>query len=92
MAIGVRHMGTARASRRTWSWSRPWSACSPSPAGGVFEPHKLVVHERVDEAVPVTDAPSATDALGGPTREPLLLGSGVFRCLGHPTSGRTAAL
>jgi len=66
-----------------------------------FQPQKLFIDERVDEALPTAPAgatgPTATDAAGtAPTRpataEPVPLAAGRFRSLGHPTSGRAAVL
>jgi hypothetical protein len=76
-------------------------------AGGAivwFEPQKLFIDERVDEALPgaaAAGAPTATS--GGGTapdqpanrpasRAPATLASGVFRSLGHTTSGRAVVL
>jgi hypothetical protein len=77
-------------------------------AGGAatawFQPQKLFIDERVDEALPVA-GPSgeATATAGGdgtaPTRadppaspDPVTLAAGQFRSLGHTTSGRAAVL
>jgi hypothetical protein len=66
-----------------------------------FQPQKLLIDHRVDEALPVAEAPPATGAGGSqadqPTtpparRAPVTLAAGAFRSLGHPTSGRAAAL
>jgi len=66
-----------------------------------FQPQKLFIDHRVDEALPAAAAPSAS-AEGGsqadqpraPTalRAPTTLPAGAFRSLGHPTSGRAAVL
>jgi hypothetical protein len=51
-----------------------------------FQPQKLVIDERVDEAPPAATATTA----GAPA--PASLGAGTFRSLGHETSGRAAVL
>jgi Electron transfer DM13 len=60
-------------------------------AGGVvwFQPQKLVINDRVDEAIP-----SAAGTSGGraATRDPVVLAAGSFRPLGHATSGKASAL
>lgn len=77
-------------------------------AGGAivwFQPQKLFIDERVDEALPTapaaTAARSTTDGDGtAPTRpagqpasgERVTLAAGQFRTLGHTTSGRAAVL
>jgi hypothetical protein len=71
-------------------------------AGGVawFQPQKLLINQRVDEALPVTATPSS-GALGtspgqprtppsGP--EPATLSTSPFRSLGHTTSGQAVVL
>ena len=66
-----------------------------------FQPQKLFIDERVDEALPTAPAsatePTATGADGtAPSRpataEPVTLAQGRFRSLGHTTSGRAAVL
>jgi Electron transfer DM13 len=68
-----------------------------------FQPQKLLIDHRVDEALPAAQAPPATgDGKGGsqadqpttPTarRAPVTLAAGVLRSLGHPTSGRAVVL
>jgi Electron transfer DM13 len=65
-----------------------------------FQPQKLFINQRVDEALPTgqpTTGPTATDADGpAPTRPataaPATLAAGRFRSLGHTTSGRAAVL
>ena len=64
-----------------------------------FQPQKLLIDERVDEALPAAGAPgepTATTAPGGPATTtapgPVVLGSGELRSLGHTTSGRAATL
>src|SRR6266487_6304534 len=68
-----------------------------------FQPQKLLIDHRVDEAPPAAQAPPATgDGEGGsqavqpttPTarRAPLTLAAGAFRSLGHSTSGRAVVL
>lgn len=73
-------------------------------AGGAiawFQPQKLFIDERVDEALPsAAPATTAGSAPSGeattPTRpaagEPVTLAAGQFRSLGHATSGRAAVL
>jgi len=66
-----------------------------------FQPQKLLIDERVDEALPAAAAPQVTAAadteaskLTAPTARqgPVTLAAGVFRSLGHPTAGRAVAL
>jgi hypothetical protein len=71
-------------------------------AGGAiawFQPQKLLIDQRVDEALP--GAPAAGPATTGAdastaTRpagvEPVTVAAGRFRSLGHTTSGRAAVL
>jgi Electron transfer DM13 len=76
-------------------------------AGGAiawFQPQKLFIDERVDEALPVAGPPGEAPATGdgdgtAPTRAnqragrgPVTLAAGQFRSLGHTTSGRAAVL
>jgi hypothetical protein len=71
-------------------------------AAGVawFQPHKLLINQRVDEALPVASTPTSGASGAGPggprTRlsgaEPTILSTGPFRSLGHTTSGRAVAL
>jgi hypothetical protein len=66
-----------------------------------FQPQKLLIDHRVDEALPAAEAPPATSEGGRQTdqpttptvrRTPVTLAAGLFRSLGHPTSGWAAAL
>lgn len=65
-----------------------------------FQPHKLLIDQRVDEALPAAAAPPATKAVaeaGGPVdptarQGPVTLAGGAFRSLGHTTSGRALVL
>ncbi|HEV8651655.1 MAG TPA: DM13 domain-containing protein [Actinomycetes bacterium] len=66
-----------------------------------FQPQKLLIDQQVDEALPAAAAPPATAAAGteaskptGATARqgPVTLAAGVFRSLGHATTGRAAAL
>jgi hypothetical protein len=71
-------------------------------AAGVawFQPQKLLINQRVDEALPVAATPTsgASDTSlsrsgarpSGP--EPRILSTSAFRSLGHATSGRAVAL
>jgi hypothetical protein len=65
-------------------------------AGAVawFQPQKLVIDQRVDEAPPAGPAATGGDTAG--TRpaaaEPVTVAAGRFRSLGHETSGRAAVL
>jgi electron transfer DM13 len=72
-------------------------------AAGVawFQPQKLLIDERVDEAPPATATPppgtgAETGTGQAPTRPPdpapTVLATGPFRSLGHATSGRAVAL
>jgi Electron transfer DM13 len=60
-----------------------------------FQPQKLLIDERVDEPPPAT-APPGTTGDAGPGRppdpEPMVLAAGLFRSLGHATSGRAVVL
>jgi Electron transfer DM13 len=67
-----------------------------------FQPHKLFIDQRVDEALPgaaaaATDTGPGTAGDGAAStrpadREPVTLAAGRFRSLGHETSGRAAVL
>jgi hypothetical protein len=64
-----------------------------------FQPQKLFIDERVDEALPLaTPPPDGTPgtSLGQPDQpaepEPKVLSTSPFRSLGHATSGRATAL
>jgi Electron transfer DM13 len=73
-------------------------------AGGVvwFQPQKLVISKKVDEPIPAAAeaAPGAAGRGSGSTappertagRGPATLAAGLFRSLGHATSGRAVAL
>jgi hypothetical protein len=71
-------------------------------AGGVawFQPQKLLINQRVDEALPATATPTsrASDTSPGQPRtppssaEPTILSTSPFRSLGHTTSGQAVAL
>ena len=53
-----------------------------------FQPQKLVIDQRVDEALPGPPATASPAAPGGP----VTVAAGRFRSLGHTTSGRAAVL
>jgi hypothetical protein len=66
-----------------------------------FQPQKLLIDERVDEALPMpaTSLPERSSAMspGQPptrpaAREPMVLSTSPFRSLGHATSGRAVTL
>jgi electron transfer DM13 len=71
-------------------------------AAGVawFQPQKLLINQRVDEALPVAATPTSgaldTTLRRPGTRpsglEPTILSTSLFRSLGHATSGRAVAL
>jgi Electron transfer DM13 len=65
-------------------------------AGGAivwFQPQKLVIDERVDEALPTAPGAAPTRPAGqAASGEPATLAAGQFRSLGHSTSGRAAVL
>jgi hypothetical protein len=71
-------------------------------AAGVawFQPQKLLINQRVDEALPVVATPTSgvldTSLSRSGTRpsglEPTVLSTSLFRSLGHATSGRAVAL
>ena len=65
-----------------------------------FQPQKLLIDQRVDEAPPVAATPTS-EALGTkpirsgarpPGLEPTILSTSPFRSLGHTTSGQAVAL
>jgi hypothetical protein len=67
-----------------------------------FQPQKLLIDQRVDEALPAAAAPPpATSPAGSGARppatpaarqSPVTLAAGTFRSLGHATAGRAVAL
>jgi electron transfer DM13 len=59
-----------------------------------FQPQKLLIDRRVDEALPAVTATTAeAEAAPVPTAAaPKVLAAGAFRSLGHETSGRATAL
>lgn len=65
-----------------------------------FQPQKLLINQRVDEALPVAATPTSgaldTSLSRSGTRpsgpEPTILSTSLFRSLGHATSGRAVAL
>jgi hypothetical protein len=63
-----------------------------------FQPQKLLIDQRVDEALPgaPTAGPATTGERTATTRpagaEPVTVAAGRFRSLGHTTSGRAAVL
>jgi Electron transfer DM13 len=65
-----------------------------------FQPQKLLIDERVDEALPAAVAPGGGPPDSSPGRpptsaadtEPKILSTSPFRSLGHATSGRAVAL
>jgi Electron transfer DM13 len=71
-------------------------------AAGVawFQPHKLLINQRVEEALPVAATPTSgalgaspghpRTQLSGP--EPAMLSRSPFRSLGHATSGQAVVL
>jgi Electron transfer DM13 len=72
------------------------AAVALAAAGAIvwFQPQKLVIDERVDEAPPGVAAagPGPTGGDGRSRRPPVTLAAGRFRSLGHDTSGRAAVL
>jgi Electron transfer DM13 len=84
--------------RRTWIVVAV--AAAAVLAAGVlvwFQPQKLLIDERVDEALPAPVAPPAGGGEDRPTdptepRGPVTLAAGGFRSLGHAASGRAVAL
>ena len=91
-------MGSSRTRRRTIIVA----VAAGVVAGAVawFQPQKLLINQRVDEALPAAATPpsgaSGTSPSQSPTRaanpEPTILSTSPFRSLGHPTSGRAVAL
>ena len=71
-----------------------------SAAVAWFQPQKLLIDERVDEALPAAVAPVGGPPDTNPGRpptsaadtEPKILSTSPFRSLGHATSGRAVAL
>jgi hypothetical protein len=71
-------------------------------AAGVawFQPQKLLINQRVDEALPATATPTSgalAKNLSRPSTrpsglEPTILSMSLFRSLGHASSGRAVAL
>jgi hypothetical protein len=59
-----------------------------------FQPQKLLIDHRVDEAPPAAGAPPATAPSGSQAGLPstVTVAAGAFRSLGHPTSGRATVL
>ncbi len=65
-----------------------------------FQPQKLLINQRVDEALPVAATPTSGASDTSPSqlrtqtadREPTILSTSPFRSLGHATSGRAVAL
>jgi hypothetical protein len=59
-----------------------------------FQPQKLLIDHRVDEARPAAGAPPATAPSGSQADLPstVTVAAGAFRSLGHPTSGRATVL
>jgi hypothetical protein len=61
----------------------------------VFQPQKLFLDDKVDEAVPVATSPSTDGAAGAPAAsnvEPQTLRAGQFISRDHSTSGAVAVL
>ena len=94
-------MGARRTRRRVIVIALATVALAAGAAIVWFQPQKLFIDERVDEALPTAPAgasgPTATGADGtAPTRpataEPATLAEGRFQSLGHTTSGRAAVL
>jgi hypothetical protein len=61
-----------------------------------FQPHKLLIDQRVDEALPAAVPPGGTEAgrtaAPAATPEPATLAAGESRSLGHATTGRAVVL
>lgn len=65
-----------------------------------FQPQKLLINQRVDEALPVAATPTSGASDTSPSQlrtqtadpEPTILSTSLFRSLGHATSGRAVAL
>jgi hypothetical protein len=66
-----------------------------------FQPQKLLIDERIEEALPSARAPSSTAVANPEARQPtapvaqpaaVTLAAGAFRSLGHSTAGRAVAL
>ena len=79
-------------SRRRWKWSLVAAAVAAAVLGAlVFEPWKLVVDERVQEAAPATPPASSTGAEPVATR-PVVVARGMFISHEHDSSGSVAVL
>ncbi|HSO54704.1 MAG TPA: electron transporter, partial [Actinomycetes bacterium] len=94
-------MGAGR--RRTRMLLLGLAVAVVAAAGAVawFQPQKLFIDQRVDEALPGQVAPSEgpstsagkdTAATPVPSGGPVAVATGRFRSLGHTTSGRVAVL
>lgn len=52
-----------------------------------FQPQKLFIDDRIDEALPAASAEPTAATSGATTSAPVVVGSGAFRSLAHATSG-----
>jgi Electron transfer DM13 len=88
----------SRTRRRVLSVALVAGAVAAVAAVAWFQPQKLFIDERVDEALPAAASPPPPGADSSPgqprTRpaEPKVLSTSAFRSLGHATSGRAVAL
>jgi hypothetical protein len=96
---GVRDVRAARTRARVLLIGLVALVLAAAGAVAWFQPQKLLIDERVDEAPPGSPAARPATAGGGggaATRpaggEPVTVASGRFRSLGHATAGRAAVL
>lgn len=83
------------ASRRRWTWTLVVAAVLLVVAAVVwFEPHKLILEERVNEAVPQALPSEPADGSKEVERDsdPEVLASGPFQNLEHTTLGEAVVL
>jgi hypothetical protein len=93
-------VGGSRARRRILAVALVAGAVAAVGAVAWFQPQKLFIDERVDEALPLATPPpdSKPNTSPGQPRnrraepEPKVLSTSPFRSLGHATSGRAIAL
>jgi Electron transfer DM13 len=94
-------VGRSRTRRRTVIVAVVTGVLAAAGAVAWFQPQKLLINQRVDEALPVTATPPpgtpSTTSPGQPRSrpavpEPKILSTSPFRSLGHATSGRAVAL
>jgi hypothetical protein len=94
-------VGRSPTRRRTVIVALVAGAVAAAGAIAWFQPQKLLIDERVDEALPMSATPPSehsSDMSPGQPRarpadpEPTILSMSPFRSLGHATTGRAVAL